>query len=434
MKRYRNWLIAAALLVPLIIVVALAGGKSEPVVEAKVVQVRVLEVVSSVNQEYAKYIGIIQPLEILQATFGAIGTIETVHVKEGQQVKKGDLLATLNAESAQISLRNAQEGLRVAKSQRDQAAAQMRAQELDYQAKKAASDQLLAQAEADVQAKKTLMEGAHGEYNRAVEEYGQQSAEAGAAYAEYLAKRVEYDAALMAYERAVASGEPIEGQMAYARYQAAKSAHDAATIQVNIAVNNLELAQGNLAQTRLVAAMGGVVIKVVSGPGDLATPLAPVVVVASNQVTAVIGLSQRAVGGIKPGMKAAVTVNQREFQGRVLEVALLPDTTSRTYQARIAIEAEDGFNLGETAAVQIDTGPREGIWLNLSTIMNDGEDFVFVVTGGRIARRTVILGAIANQQALVQGLKPGALVVVEGGRRLRPGIEVEILEVVKDNE
>lgn len=433
MKKYRNWFITAAILGTLI-VVALTGGKPEPVIEAKVVQVRVLEIESTINEEYAKYIGIIQPLDIHQATFGAIGTIETIHVKEGQQVKKGDLLATLNAESAQISLRNAQEGLRAAKSQRDEAAAQMRAQELDYLAKKAASDQLLAEAEADVLAKKALMEAAQVEYNRAVEEHGQESEEAGTAYAEYLAKRVEYEVALVTYEGSLESGEPIEVQMAYARYQAAKSAHEAATIQFNIAVNNLELAQGNLEQTRLVAAMAGVVVKVVSNPGDLATPLAPVVVVASTEVTAVIGLSQRAVNAIQPGMKATVIVNQREFQGRVLEVALLPDATSRTYQAKVAIEAGEGLNLGETAAVQIETGPREGIWLSLSTIMNDGEDFVYVVTAGRIARRIVTLGSIANQQVLVQGLKPGDWVVVEGGRRLRPGIEVEILEVVKDHE
>ncbi|MTI96776.1 MAG: HlyD family efflux transporter periplasmic adaptor subunit [Firmicutes bacterium] len=94
---------------------------------------------------------------------------------------------------------------------------------------------------------------------------------------------------------------------------------------------------------------------------------------ASHTVTADIGLSQGDVNSIQTGMEATVTVNQKEFQGTVIDVALLPDTTSRTYQARIAIEEETGLNLGETAAVQINTGPREGIWLSLPTIMNDGE-------------------------------------------------------------
>ncbi len=434
MKKYKKWLIAGAILVPVVALVVFLSVKENPVIEPPTAQVRVMVVESSIHQEHAKYIGIIQPLELHQATFANIGTIEAVYVQEGQSVEKGDLLATLDSESARIALRNAQESLSAARHQRDEAAALMRAEEAAYLDAKANYEQLLLDAQADMLAAQQEVEASEAHYQQMIDEHGPESEEAAEAYGEFLAAQAEYELAQANYERLKQNGEPVEVQIAQARYQAARSAYNAADVQYNIALNNLQQAQGNMEQTRLLAAMDGNVIKVLAGPGDLATPLAPVVVVASHDVVAEIGISQRDFDSIKAGMAATVTVGAREYQGEVKSIALLPDTVSRTYQAKITVEDGAGLNLGETAAVQILTGPREGIWLPLLTIMNDGEDFVFVVVNGRISRRVISLGALDNDKVLVQGLEVGDQVVVEGGRLLRPGIEVEIMEVVNEDE
>ena len=434
MKKYKKWLIAGAILVPVVVAVVFLSSKPEPVIEPKTALVRVMVVESTVNDEYAKYIGIIQPLELHQATFANIGTIEAVYVREGEAVKKGDLLATLEMDSARISLRNAQESLQAARHQRDEAAALMRAEEAAYLDQKAASEQLITDAQAEMLLKKAEMEAAEAEYQQMVDEHGPESQEASDAYNEFMARQAEYELARANYERLAGGGEPVEVQIAYSRYQAARSAYNAADIQYNIALNNLEMARNNMEQNRLFAAIDGKVVRVVGSPGELATPLAPVVVVASHAVVAEIGISQRDADAIQPGMEAVVTVNFREYRGTVTSIALLPDTTSRTYQAKITLENGVALNLGETAAVQILTGPREGIWLPLPVIMNDGEDFVFVVVDGRISRRNVTLGSLANDRVLVQGLEVGDHVVVEGGRLLRPGVEVEVTEVVNSGE
>ena len=67
----------------------LFSTKEEPVViDEKVTQVNVLRISETANDEYAKYIGVIQPKSLQQATFATIGTIERVYVTEGQDVKK----------------------------------------------------------------------------------------------------------------------------------------------------------------------------------------------------------------------------------------------------------------------------------------------------------------------------------------------------------
>jgi multidrug efflux pump subunit AcrA (membrane-fusion protein) len=53
----------------------------------------------------------------LDVNFAAGGTLAHVYVKVGQQVKKGQLLATLNPASAQLTLDQAEENLRAAEDQ-----------------------------------------------------------------------------------------------------------------------------------------------------------------------------------------------------------------------------------------------------------------------------------------------------------------------------
>jgi len=136
---------------------------------------------------------------------------------------------------------------------------------------------------------------------------------------------------------------------------------------------------------------------------------------------------------IKVNQTAEITVNQISYFGKVYEIAKIPDATSRTYQAFVSIDDYTQVNIGETAGVSIDLGQRSGIWLMLNTILNDGEDYVYIVIDDRIVKRKVNLSTINNQMVLTTGLSAGDMVVIEGGRLVQPGVKVKIAEVV-DNE
>jgi RND family efflux transporter MFP subunit len=402
------------------------------VIDEKVTQVRVLSISETANDEFAKYIGVIAPKTIQQATFATIGTIDRVYVTEGQNVKKGALLASIDSQQAQIQVRNAQENLKAADSQRRQAAANMKAEEQDYLNKKDTADEALEMLKQDYLLKQDIADQAYEQYQSDLSEFGEGSAEANASFIDYTAKNVEATAAKTEYDASVASGTPVEVDIAYSRYQAAKASYDAANSQYTIAQNNLTYANNNLESTRLYASMDGFIVKVVSNSGELATPLAPIVVVSSYQMSAIIGVSQSMINTIKTGQNAEITVNQVTYVGKVYEIAKIPDSTSRTYQAYISIDDYSQVNIGETAGVSIDLGERSGIWLMLNTIQNDGEDYVYVVVDDRIVKRKVILATINNQMVLTTGLSIGDLVVIEGARLVRPGVKVKIAEVIEN--
>jgi len=281
---------------------------------------------------------------------------------------------------------------------------------------------------------KSQRDEAYDLYQNNLDEFGADDPTTISSYNAYIAANIEYEIANASYQVSLQADDPVEVQIASARVTAAQASYNAANVQYNIALNNVTAARNSLNETRLLSNLEGVVIRVLSNRGELATPLAPVVIVATHQSIAVIGLSQSSIQTISKDLRATIIVNQNEYQGYVFDVSLIPDATSRTYQAKIKFDSDHRFNIGETANVLIDLGERVGIWLPLAIIMNDGEDFVYVVEDGRIAKRIITLGSLSNDQVLTQGLKPFDQVVIEGGKLLRPGIEVEIFEVVNSHD
>lgn len=428
-KHKRIW--AVAIVLALAIGISLLFSKKEPVIiEPRISSVKVLSIKLSENQQQLKYIGIVQPLETQQATFGTIGSIEAVYVKEGDRVKNGHRLATLDSENARINYQNAQEELRIANLNRKQANETMNAEEANYLDKKRNQESLLESSRLRVEEQKYKVDEALAKRDEALLEFGEESEAYAEAQATYLQEAALYELYKAEYEQSLQADEPVEVSIAYARYQASKAAFDASVVQYTIAKNNVDLAKSNLEATELRSSMDGIVIMVLSQAGDLATPLAPVVVIASYQSVASIGLSQQATALVSVNNQAKITINQVDYTGYILDIAKIPDTSSRTYLTRILIEQATDLNIGETAAVTIDTGFKEGVWLPLNTIRNDGEDFVYLVKDGRVVRRVITISSIYNDLVSINGLSVDDQIIVEGGKNLRPGMQVEVAEVV----
>jgi RND family efflux transporter MFP subunit len=88
-------------------VVCLSGcGRGNDVVEqtTKIIPVKVLTIGLSDKSNSRSYVGTVEESTAISLSFSSLGTVEQVLVAEGQQVQKGQLLATLNSVSAQSSL------------------------------------------------------------------------------------------------------------------------------------------------------------------------------------------------------------------------------------------------------------------------------------------------------------------------------------------
>ena len=425
----------------LMLVVALVGyfvflrpQKPEAeVVEAKKLSVKVMTINTRTNQETMNFIGIIQPKDLNQATFATIGTIEAIYVKEGETVKKDQALAKIDSEQAEISRDNANESLRLAKAQQTEAQADLRVSEAEYDAvikDREAQDVVIEEKRVLAEAKRTEADQAQVDYNQAVLDHGEDSVEAATALTVLTQANTEAAQAEADYRLERDTEFSSEIEIAQARVDAAKANLEAANSQVNISQNNVDAANENIEANILRSAINGTVVKLVSKVGDIGSPLAPTVIVASHEMVVHIGVSQGSVNDIKANQKTFITIDEDEYDGSVLDVAKLPDTNSRTYLTRIQFKNNSQLNIGETASVAIDVGLREGVWLNLSTILNDGEDYVYIIQNNRVTKRKIAILSINNNQVLISGLNVNDQLVIEGGRFLSVGSEVNITEII----
>jgi RND family efflux transporter MFP subunit len=70
---------------------------------AKIIPVKVMTVVPSAITAGHSYVGTVEASVAMSLSFSSVGTVEKVYVSEGQRVKKGQLLATLNTATAENS-------------------------------------------------------------------------------------------------------------------------------------------------------------------------------------------------------------------------------------------------------------------------------------------------------------------------------------------
>lgn len=96
------------------------GNKKEPkkaLIEDDIVAVRLADVSQANSTEALKASGLVASLEEARLSFKMGGIIEKIYVKEGQNVRKGQLLATLNLTEINAQVQQATES--VQKSERD---------------------------------------------------------------------------------------------------------------------------------------------------------------------------------------------------------------------------------------------------------------------------------------------------------------------------
>jgi multidrug efflux pump subunit AcrA (membrane-fusion protein) len=415
-----------------VIVVVIVGlvflliPKEQPKVEPIIPNVKVMEVLTSSNQEQMKFVGFIQPKETFQGTFGTIGTIDQVNVTPGQQVKKGALLMSVDDESARISLTNAQESYGAALSNQKQAKSLMDAEAKNLMNENKMRDDQIVAAQAEIVTLDQFIVDKQAEIDALEADETDQSEAIITAQAELVSFQTQKETAKGALAN-LQSESPASIDIATSRYEAAVAAHDAAKAQTSIANNNVQQAQDMVDETRLISAIDGTVVAVVQSVGELATPLIPSVVVASYDKVAVFGLSQTNVNLVEVDMIAKITAQGKELEGTVSDISLVPDTTSRTYEAKISVGTQEELNIGETVQIVIDIKKTEGIWLNINLLLNNGQDYVYVVTDGRINKRIVEKIGMQNDMVLLKNLQAGDQVVIEGFKSLKIGDKVTIL-------
>lgn len=207
-----------------------------------------------------------------------------------------------------------------------------------------------------------------------------------------------------------------------ATYQQAKLGLQAKQIQLNDA--------------QLYTNREGYVVDILFQEGEIIAAGYPVVVIRSPEQKVTVGLSQNDIQKVKVGDAVEVTLEGKAVKGKVERLDAVPDNQTRTYNAEILITEPypaDAFYLGATAEVNFAQGESGGIWVPLACVLNDGEDYIFVVEDERAIKRNIKLIDVQGFNVRIEGLRSGEQYITSGMKTLKEGNKVKIQSEVSPN-
>lgn len=353
--------------------VSLAAGACKPAADASTTEapvrtVRAQPVGTGDVVNDIELVGELEGIEEVRVFSQVADRIRSLTVKEGEQVKAGDVLAVVNSDLQSEGVNQAQAGLEAAIANRD-----------------AVMDNL----------------------NRTRE-----LARAGSA-----------------------TQSQLQGLEAQAR---------AAEAQVRQANAGLGQAAAQRSRAVLRAPIAGVVAQVMVRAGDMAAPGQPILtIVRDHRVKAVFRAPERDFLKIREGFPVRLEPladGSTQVDATVTVRGPVVDRMTRTGLVEVHMDNPDRKLLaGTSVRARIELARRENVVLVPSeAVMLTGETertgkAIAFVTDGKVAqRREVQVGARqGGQMEIVDGLKPGELLVVQGAHFLRDGSAVRVVEQKK---
>jgi RND family efflux transporter MFP subunit len=329
-------------------------------------------------------LGTVRADTIATLTSRMVGNVTEVRVREGDRVRRGDVLAVIDA--------------------RD----------------------IMAQQERAVAAAREI-ESAAG-----VARAGRDTAEANAQLAAVTYERYRE-------LRARNSVSPQEFDEVEARYLAARAekeraAHALAQTSARRGLAQADISGASVAVSwsRITSPIDGVVTARWIDPGSQAAPGVPLLAVESTghyRVEASVDEDHAA--GIQPGEIVTITTRSNEelASGRVAHVAPAPDAATRSYLVWVDLPPDTTLKSGSSVTVHFPAGRRSGISIPRKALLERGEmSSVWIAAGDNTAQlRYVTPGGIAGDRVeILTGIAAGDRVILESAEPLVDGAPIVV--------
>jgi multidrug efflux pump subunit AcrA (membrane-fusion protein) len=335
----------------------------------------------------------------VDAAFQVSGRVAGVAVEEGQYVRKGQVLATLDGRDYEYAAAGATAQLNAAQAIAQKAQAGPRAQELE-------------QARID--------------YDRWADEYKRMKTlfeRKSLPPNDFKKVEAAYSAARERYEMAQ-EGTRTEDVVA------ARAAADGAQAQVNES-------RKRLGETRLLAPIEGFVAMRRIDPGEtVGAGIPAIVVMRIDPVKVRVGIPEAEIGQVRAGAPAVVAIPSlggKDFKGKVELVGVAAEPTSRTYAVKILVpNPKRELRAGMVAEASIEgAGVVDALTIPGDAFLRDAQGasmvYVYFPERGRVYARRAQPGAPTGKELEVHGLNGNELVVVGGQQGLREGAPVQVV-------
>jgi RND family efflux transporter MFP subunit len=331
--------------------------------------------------DYYEAVGTVKPetASVLGAEIS--GTVRKIYVKEGDHVRRGQLLAVIDSRVQQAQLEAAAAGI----EESNQGLAEVR--------------QALQAAEAD----RKFAEATFKRYK--------------ALLAKKSVSQQEYDNAETRYKGAVANEMATRAKLKQmeARQRQAQAQHSsAATV---------------LSYSRITSPIDGVVTAKSVDEGTLVMPGTPLITVEeTSHFRLDASLPERFLGLIHRGDRVPVTLGSQQVAGRIIEIVPAADPSTRTFVAKVELPRSCKCQSGLYGSADFTIGSGNRVLVPADALLRRGElEGLFVIDSKGVAYyRLVKTGkTFGSRVEILSGLDDGERVAVSKVNQLSDGVRVQ---------
>jgi RND family efflux transporter MFP subunit len=372
----KNFLPSRIAILPAValVVLALAGcTATQPTAQTppeKIHGVAVIQIQKTSVPDAVEATGTVRAVLSAQLSSQVMGTITRVNVHEGDRVKRGEVLVSIDEAQQQAVYSGAKAGLQ-------------------------ASQESIAAADADY----SLAESTMKRY------------------------QMLYD------KKSVSPQEYDEMKTHLAAAQARRDAAHAGATQAEAGVSQAGTA---MSFTKVRAPFDGMVVAKLAEPGSMAAPGVPLLTIESpNNFRLEVQVDESKIGSVKLGADVPVVIDSlgnQSISGKVVQIVPAADPSSRTFTVKIDLPSNSQMRTGLFGRARFPQGQREAIAIPKTAVLNRGQlQAVYVVGSDQLASlRFVTLGpASGDQVEVLSGLQSGDRIVSQPGDRELGGRQVE---------
>jgi multidrug efflux pump subunit AcrA (membrane-fusion protein) len=331
------------------------------------------------------------------------GWVEKINVREGDRVKAGQILVTLDSREAEATVAQAEANLEAARARLTQV--------------KATAQEMI---QSQINQAKANLELAQADLRRATELHDKNfisRAQLDEARTKYNVNKANHDLALNNLNQRI-----WENDIALAE------------AQVRQAKATLDLNRAQLANLVIAAPMSGGITKRFVDPGTMVKDTTAILAMMDlSVVKMVVNVIEKEFVHLRKGQPVKITASgfpDRTFEGRIEIITPALEVQSRTAEVQIAVP-NPGFLLNPGMFGRVEILLRsdpQAIQIPVQALITDeNKDFVYVVKNGKATRRPVKKGLAKDTVVeILQGVAPGEQVVVAGQDFLKDGSPVRL--------
>ncbi|MFT4666848.1 MAG: multidrug efflux system membrane fusion protein [Polaribacter sp.] len=335
--------------------------------------------------------GVVKAEHETKLSFKVSGTLNTVRVELGDEVKRGQLIASIDPTDYVI--------------QTDQARAQKEGSEANVQS-----------SEANVKSAESQLINSRSTFDRVEKLYENNSI------------------AISEYQQAKAGLASAKAQ-----YDAAKAQLASAITQVTTSGKQVQAAGNQTSYTRLTAPMNGMITEVMVESNEAVGAGSPIAVLSSEGNPEIeVGVPEVLINKFKKGQKVTIEVPSapdQKFSGKVEKVAFASGN-SPTYPVVVSIDNSKQIRPGMAANVTFQFGNEKAknkkMVIPAVSVGEDGKgNFVFLIDESSdkivVKKQPITVGKLTSEGFVVtEGLTAGQKIAVAGLQTLLEGQEVRL--------